>query len=227
MLHLYPFFVRAYFSTCSPCRIPVPVSVSTRQLPTLSWPPCIPLSHNLFPLPLLSSQPAKLLLLDSGQNTDQRNDRRSDHSPKLNLQHILVVVCLRRRRDSRQHHQEDKVSTQAVVLVQLLRILLAAVDLRHKVLRHADKGLDGDQDVGEQAKDGVGRLEVYAFVRDLVVLDDDEAGDGRGEGEVIETSVGVGALLLLLRRVRGLQDEHTLSKEQDRCRVEQLRDNPY
>lgn len=66
-------------------------------------------------------------------------------------------------------------------------------------------------------------LEVRAVVVELVVLDDDEAGDGGQEGEVVERAVRVGALFLLLRGVGGLEDEDGLNEEEEGGGVEELR----
>jgi len=65
-----------------------------------------------------------------------------------------------------------------MVLVQLLRIVLATVETWREVLCGADKDLDDDQDVGDQAQDGVRGDKVIARVRQLVVFDDDQASDG-------------------------------------------------
>ena len=65
-------------------------------------------------------------------------------------------------------------------------------------------------------------LEVDAAVVELVVLDDDEAGDGGEQRDVVERRVGVGALFLLLGGVRGLQDEDALDEEEEGGGVEEL-----
>jgi len=109
-----------------------------------------------------------------------------------------------------------------VVFVQLLRIVDASVKSGQEVLRDTHKRLNDDQDVGDQAEDGVGRLEVSAVVRDLVVLDDDEAGDRGEKGDVVERGVGVGAFALLLGGVGGLEDEDAFDEEEDGGGVEEL-----
>ncbi|KAH0194438.1 hypothetical protein KCV03_g141, partial [Aureobasidium melanogenum] len=143
--------------------------------------PCQTLSANS----LLSGQPAKLLLLDSRQDSNQGNDSCDKHSPQLDFKNILVVVRLRRSCHGRKQHQEDDVAAYTVILVQLLRILLAAVDLRHKVLREANKSLNEDEDICDQAHDC--------------------SGNGAGEGEVVESCVSPSAVLLLLR-MTGLEN---------------------
>ena len=66
------------------------------------------------------------------------------------------------------------------------------------------------------------RLEVCAIMVEFVVLDYDEAGDGREDGEVVEGGVRVGALFLLLGCVGGLKDEDGLDEEEDGGGVEEL-----
>lgn len=74
-------------------------------------------------------------------------------------------------------------------LVQLLGVVLAAVESGREVLRQTHHRLDQDQDVSYQAEDRVGRDEVGAVVGDFVVFDDYEAGDGRQEGDGVEGGV--------------------------------------
>lgn len=175
------------------------------------------LGHHLVP-----SQPAELVHPDPRHNANQQDDSRDDHSPQLDLQHILIEVRLRRRGHGRQHGQQDDIAADAVVLVQLLGVLHAAVQLRHEVLRDADDGLDDGEDVRDQAEDGVRRFEVRAVVRELVVLDHDQAGDGAEQRDVVERRVRVGAFLLLLCRVRGLEDKDALDEEEEGGGVEKL-----
>lgn len=61
-----------------------------------------------------------------------------------------------------------------------------------------------------------------AVVRELVVLDDDEAGDGGKDGDIVEGGVGVGAFPLLLGGVSGLEDEDAFDEEQYGGGVEEL-----
>ena len=201
---------------------PVPLITYSKPILVFRTLPERPFSLNPHANSLLSGQPAELLQLDPGQDSNQRDGSRDEHGPQLDFKNVLVVVRLRGSCDGRKQHQENEVSADTVVLVQLLCILLAAVDLRHKVLREANKSLNENKDVRDQTQDRVGRDEVCAIVGNLVVLDDDEAGDTAREGEVIESSVSPSAVLLLLRCVRGLEDKDALGEEQDCCRVEQL-----
>lgn len=109
-----------------------------------------------------------------------------------------------------------------MVLIQLLGVCFAAVELRNKVLRNAHDSLQGRQDVCDQAKDGVRRLEVCSVVADLVVLDHDQSGDGCQERNIVEGCVSVGAFFLLLCGVCGLDHEDALDEEEERGGVEEL-----
>lgn len=61
-----------------------------------------------------------------------------------------------------------------------------------------------------------------AIVGNLVVLDHDESGNTAGESKIVESCVSPGAVLLLLRCMRGLENENTLGEQEDCGRVEQL-----
>lgn len=61
-----------------------------------------------------------------------------------------------------------------------------------------------------------------SVMADLVVLDDDQACNGGGRGDIVESGVRVGALLLLLRGVGGLKDKDSLDEEEDGGGVEEL-----
>lgn len=106
-------------------------------------------------------------------------------------------------------------------LIHALRAVHAAIQLRHEVLREADERLHGQQHVRGEAHAAVGRGEVDGAVRELVVLDDQEAGDEGVGGEEDEREVGEGAAALLGRGVGRLQDQDGLRGEQDAGRVEQ------
>ena len=58
-------------------------------------------------------------------------------------------------------------------------------------------------------------LEVLAAVVDFVVLDYDQTGNRREEGDVVERGVCVCSLLFLLCCVGWLEDEDGLDEEQD------------
>jgi hypothetical protein len=170
---------------------------------------------------LTTSQISKLAKPNPRHNPNQQDQSSDNHRPKLNLQHILIVIRLRSQRNRDQHRQQDHIPADAVVLVQLLRILHPAVQRGHKVLRDADDRLDEDQDVGDEAEDGVRRDKVRAAVADLVVFDHDEAGEGGEEGDVVEGGVRVGALFLLRGCVGRLDDEDALDEEEEGGGVEE------
>ncbi len=120
------------------------------------------------------------------------------------MQHILVVIGLRRGGDGDQSQQKYSVAGRSVVLVDLLRIVLSAVDLRHKVLGEPNRGLDEDEDVCYQAEDGMRRLEVGAVMLELGHHDDDESGEERRDADVDESGVSIRPVSLLLGRMRWL-----------------------
>ena len=66
----------------------------------------------------------------------------------------------------------------------------------------------------------MGRDEVCAVVGDLVVFDDDEAGDEQVEGEEVEGEVREGAAALLGRGVGWLEDEDALGEGEEGAAVE-------
>jgi hypothetical protein len=171
---------------------------------------------------LTTTQIPKLAQPNPRHNPNQQDENPHKHRPKLNLQHILVVIRLRSQRNRRQHRQQNHIPADAVVLVQLLRILHPAVQRGHKVLRDADDRLDEDQDVGDEAEDGVRRDKVRAAVADLVVFDHDQAGEGGEERDVVEGGVRVGALFLLRGCVGWLDDEDALDEEDEGGGVEEL-----
>lgn len=107
-----------------------------------------------------------------------------------------------------------------MILVQRLRVVHPAIQSRREVLRDAHNHLHGDHAVGGQAEDAVGALQMR--IGRFVVFDDREASDGGEEGDVVEGSVGVCALLFLLCRVRWLHDEDALDEEEHRGGVEEL-----
>lgn len=109
-----------------------------------------------------------------------------------------------------------------MVLVQALCIVHATIQVGGKIHGDADDCLQGDKDVRDQTKDGVGRHKVGAAMVELVVLDNDETSDqdqGRG---VVKGGVPVGADSLLVFSSGGLDDEDCLYEEHYGGRVEEL-----
>lgn len=88
-----------------------------------------------------------------------------------------------------------------MVLVDGLGVVDAAEEAGDVVLRDADQGLQDEDDVGDQADDAVGGVEMWGAVGEFVIFDDDQAGDeGEGAGAV-EDGVDVSAEFFLLGSV--------------------------
>lgn len=170
----------------------------------------------------MSRKPTKLVQSDSRDDTNEQDQSCDQHSPELNLQHILVVVGLSCSSNSCQHQEQNHITTKTVVLVKFLGVVDTAVELRDKVLRDTDHRLEGREDVCEQAKDGMRRFKVCSIVADLVVLDHDQSGDGCQECDIVESRVCVCAFLLLLSGVSGLDNENTLNEEEEGGGIEEL-----
>jgi hypothetical protein len=182
----------------------------------------LPAAHHRYLVNLTTSQIPKLAQPNPRHNPNQQDNSTHNHSPKLNLQHVLIVIRLRSQRNSNQHRQQNHIPADAVVLVQLLRILHTAVQRGHKVLGNPDDSLYEDQDIGYETEDSVRRDEVRAAVADLVVFNYDQAGEGGEQGDVVEGGVRVGALFLLGGCVGWLDDEDTLDEEEEGGGVEEL-----
>lgn len=138
------------------------------------------------------------------------------------MQHPLIEPCLRRRRHRHETHHQDRIPAHAMILVDLLCVSHAAEDGRGVELCDANGGLDEEEDIGDEAEDGVRGLEVRAAVGDFVVFDDDEGGEEREDGGGVEGGVDVGALGFLLGGVGGLEEEDGLCGEEDAGGVEEL-----
>lgn len=178
----------------------------------------------LLPRPVhsLRSQ-AQFLLLDPWQHAHQDNHARGNHSPELDMQNILVEPGLRRRRNRHKTQDQQDIPAHPMVLVDALGIFRATEETGSVILSDTHNGLEEEEDVGDETQDGVRGFEVCAVVGDLVVFDDDEGGDESENGGQIEHGMDVGALLLLLGGVGGLEEEDGLGGEEDAGRVEELR----
>lgn len=126
----------------------------------------------------MTSQPTELVQSYTRHDTQQQDETSDNHGPELDLQHVLVEVRLRRKSHSHQHGEQDHVTANTVVLVQLLRVVDTTVQLRNKVLSDANDSLNGHENVRDQAEYGMGRLKVCSVVADLVVLNHDQTSDG-------------------------------------------------
>lgn len=109
-----------------------------------------------------------------------------------------------------------------MVLPYCLRIIHATIQVREIILRDANNSLDGEDDVGDEPEDGVRGLEMRAGVRDLVIFDYDKAGDECQDRGAVEHGVDVGAGVFLLWGVGRLQDEDSLSGEEDAGGIQEL-----
>lgn len=164
----------------------------------------------------------QLLLLDSGKYTDQSQDGRNENGPQLNVQHKKVVARLRGGSHGGQRQHEDEVAGHAVIFVNLLCAVDTAPEAGGEVLREANNGLDDDQDVSDDAENGMGGLKMVEAAAGLVDLNDNQASDEGDDAQLVEAKVDVGTMALLLSRVRGLQDQDALSEEQDAGGIEKL-----
>lgn len=138
------------------------------------------------------------------------------------MQDVLVEPGLRRRRNRHKTQDQQDITAHPMVLVDALGFFRATEEPGSVVLSDADNGLEEEEDVGDETKDGVRGLEVCAAVSDLVVFDDNEGGNESEDGGQIEDSMDVGALLFLLGGVGGLEEEDGLGSEEDAGRVEEL-----
>jgi len=94
-----------------------------------------------------------------------------------------------------------------VVLIHGLSILHAAKEAWGVVLRETEQRLGDEEAVSDQAEDSVRRLEVCPAVRNLVVFDDDQAGDEAEDAAYVEGGMDDCALAFLGRSMGWLEDE--------------------
>lgn len=161
------------------------------------------------------------MLLDSWHYTHKNQNSRNEHSPKLDIQHVLVEVRLRGCSNCSQHQDQDNISACSVVFVKRLRVIHAAIKLRHIILRETNQSLDSKQDVCNQAQDRMRRLEMRAIMRELVIFDDDEASDQSVETEVIEQEMCGCTFTLLLGGMCWLQNNDRLGDGEQTGGVEE------
>lgn len=190
-------------------------------------------THDVLPLPQLLDDTtgiekpgsrvfvqSQLLQLNPWQNPHKHQNARHDGNPELNVQRHLIEIRLRRRADCHQQHDQHDIAAHSVILVHSLGVVNAAIDFGRVVLREADEGLQNQQDVRHQAKDGMDRLEVRVVT--LVVDDDDQAGEQGEDAREVEDKVGIRTYTLLRRGVRWLEDENGLGNKEESSRVEEL-----
>lgn len=109
-----------------------------------------------------------------------------------------------------------------MVLVDTLRVVHPAIQRRSVVLRETHKGLDEQQDIEYQTKDGVRRVEVITIVTDLVDLNDDKTGNEGRDAYKMKKKVRRCASALLARSMGGLEDEGCLCNKEKTGRVQEL-----
>ena len=102
-----------------------------------------------------------------------------------------------------------------MVLIDTLRLVHAAVQTRRVILRESYDGLNIHKHVECQSQSRVRGLEVLMAGACLVHFNDDEACGQGGGAEDVEEEVRQGACALLLRGVRGLDDEGCLDGEEE------------
>lgn len=142
----------------------------------------------------------------------------------LDMPRIEIIRRPRRSADGRKSQRGDDIAADAVVLVDRLGVVDAAVQAGRVVLREADDGLDVEQNVECQTEDGVRGCKVLVPRAGFVDLDDDQAGGQRGGAKEVEEQVGKCARALLIGGVGGLEDEGGLDGEEEAGRVEELED---
>lgn len=102
-----------------------------------------------------------------------------------------------------------------MVLPHRLCVVHASIYSREVVLRDSNYCLDEENDVGGQAQDSMGTFEMCAIMGDFVVFDDDKAGEEAEDRGAIQYGMQVRALLLLFRRMRGLENKDGLGGQKD------------
>lgn len=157
---------------------------------------------------------SQFLLLDPRQYSNQHQYACRQDSPQFDVQHIQIVIRLRCRCHRRQQQRQHQVSRQTMPLVQALGIVHASIQLRHVVGCKPDQCLDGEQDVSDESENGMCGHKMCAVVRELVVLDDNQAGDQGVQGQVIEDEVRDSAFAFLVGRVGWLKEEDGLREHE-------------
>lgn len=138
------------------------------------------------------------------------------------MENPFVIPRLGGGQHGDEKQDDDQIPADAVVFIDGLGVVDAAEHGREIKLGEANEGLDEEEDVGGETDNGVRGFKVGAVVTGFIVVDDNEAAEEREEGSPIENSVDVGAELLLLRGVGGLDDQNGLRAEEDPGGVEQL-----
>lgn len=171
---------------------------------------------------LFAGHPPQLVEANPGHQANQHHHTSNNDGPELDAQYARVEGGLSSRTDSCQHQHCRHIASDSVVLVQRLRIIDAPVQAREEVLRDANKSLQEQEDVCHETENGVRGFEMGSVVVELVVFDDNEAGEGGQDGDIVQGGVHVGSLLLLFGGVGWLEDEEGLDEEEQSGGVEEL-----
>lgn len=97
----------------------------------------------------------------------------------------------------------------------------AAVHAGEEVQGEAHECLDKQQDVRDQAQDGVRRLKVRPGMGEFVHLDNNEGGDESVHGKAVDRGVDESAATLLCRSVGRLEDEDGFGDAEEAGGVEE------
>jgi hypothetical protein len=133
----------------------------------------------------------------------------------LHMRHIQTVRRPARRANRRKAQRSNHVARNAVVLVDFLRIVHAAVNLWHVVLCESHEGLDVDENIKGEAEAGVRGFKVLVARAGFVHLDDDEARSQGRCAKDVEEEVSQCASAFLGGGMCGLEDEGGLDGEEE------------
>lgn len=102
-----------------------------------------------------------------------------------------------------------------MVFVECFGIVDASVQAWGVVLGDSDDGLNKEERIGDEPENGMRTPEVFSFMGDLRVLDDDETGDKSIYANGIEDGMDVRSLPFLGLRMGRLKDQDGLRDEEE------------
>lgn len=144
------------------------------------------------------------MLLNPGNNADQRHNGQQKNGPQFYLQYVLVVVGLNGASDCSQEEDKDCVSAPAVVLPHSLGVVDASVQTGSSPHGEANAILKKKHDGGDDAEISVDRVEVSTVIGKLVVFDDSHASYEDQEGHEVKDGMHTLTDALLLSCMRRL-----------------------
>lgn len=191
--------------------------------------PHIPLS-----LPTITTNvEAQLPRMKPGVHPDDDERDGHTHLPQLDIKHINVEISVDGADDRGEDERVEQVPADAVIPPQRLGLLHPTKHARHTPDQEPEEVLRQQHEARRDAQVPVGRVEVApGALPGLVGLDDGDAGDEEEEGQQVERGVGAGALGLLARRPRRLQDQDGLRQDEhaggleERVRAEERDQRP-